>query len=497
MKECSELLPFPTPSSEKAPRRVRTVFAATALLCALSAVAGCGGSVGDGRGSVSKAPGLAVGDLPPHSPVAAVGSPEGTPVAGNPGSTQIAAASTTTRPQAESELQPPAVSPIDLPQIDGAVIALLAPLTGRHAKAGQSLLDGAQMALFDVRNPDVRLVPIDTRGTENGTRAATRKAIESGARIILGPLLANSVLAAKPVATPLGIPLIAFSNSVSVAGDGVYLAGFTPEQQVRTIVQDAIAEGRLNFAVLAPSNDYGEVAVSAMQRTLNEYGAVMTKLSFYDPGGTDFSGPIRQISNYDERHKALLEQRAELAENDDEASKLALKALENLDTVGDPPFDAILVPAISEQRLRIISAQLAFFDVDQPIVRVLGLQPWDNFGDLSKEPGLIGSRYPAPPSEQRAAFVQRYGQVYGYRPARLASLAYDVMALASGLAKQGDNADFSDAALTNPTGFFGAEGLFRFLPNGVAERGYAILEITQQGTRTLRPAPTTFTPAIN
>ncbi len=481
-------------SSNRLRQAMRIGFAALAVAGIL---AGCGGGNKHSRlvNKTSILP-LPTGNVPPHSPMATVGNPEGAPLtAGQTGVAPIAAAGGAST--SESELQGPAAELLDIKIVEGAPIALLAPLSGAHAKAGKSLLDGAQMALFDIGNPDARLLPFDTRGTTGGAATAVRQALEQGARIILGPLLAGSVEAAKPLATSRGVPMIAFSNSSAVAEEGVYLAGFTPEQQVRAVVGDAIAEGRLNFAVLAPSNAYGEVVVAALQRTATDYGASITKLNFYNPQGTDFSGPIRSISNYDQRHKALIKQRRELAGNEDEASKRALRALENLDTVGDPPFDAILVPATSAQTLRILSAQLAYFDVDQPIVRILGLQPWDNFGNISNEPALIGARYPAPPSDKRAVFAQRYAQTFGYSPARLASLAYDITALAVSLAKSGRDADFSAASLTNPNGYNGTEGLFRFRQNGVAERGYAIMEITKGGTQTLLPAPTSFSPAIN
>lgn len=470
-----------------------------ALAACLAILAGCG-SVSQGSGRVSKTAILPIpgSNAPPHSPMATVGNPEGAPLtADGAGQARIAVSAGSGAASSESDLQGPAVGLNDIKIVEGAPVALLAPLSGVHAKAGRSLLDGAQMALFEIGNPDVRLLPFDTRGTARGARDAMSAALESGARIILGPLLASSLEAVKAQAIARRVPVISFSNSTNVAEPGVYLAGFTPEQQVRVIAADAIAEGRLNFAVLAPSNDYGEVVVSALQKTVTEYGATIAKLAFYDPSGTDFSAPIRRIANYDERHKALLKQRKELKANDDEASKLALKALENLDTIGDPPFDAILLPATSAQTLRIISAQLAFYDVDQPIVRILGLQPWDGFGNISNEPALIGARYPAPPADKRAIFTQRYARTFGYAPARLASIAYDVMALAASLAKQGDNADYSPETLANRNGYNGTEGLFRFRENGVAERGYAILEITEQGPQILFPAPTSFAPAIN
>jgi branched-chain amino acid transport system substrate-binding protein len=61
------------------------------------------------------------------------------------------------------------------------------------------------------------------------------------------------------------------------------------------------------------------------------------------------------------------------------------------------------------------------------------------------------------------------------------------------LARLGGGAgDFSAAAITNPSGFVGVDGIFRFQPDGLVQRGLAVLEIQRQGTKTVSPAPETF-----
>lgn len=379
----------------------------------------------------------------------------------------------------------------------GAQVALLAPLTGQHAAIGKGMLETAQLALFDMRKPNLTLMPIDTKGTPEGAVNAARQAIARGVDMIIGPLLAESVNAVGPITRSADVPVLAFSNTPSVAGDGIYVMGFTPDQQVQTIIEFAVAEGITRFAVLAPRNAYGEVVVGAFQRTVAQYRASITRLAFIEPGETDFSDTIRRISDYDQRRKDLLKLMAELEEKDDEASRAALARLQDQDTLGDPDFQAILIPATSSVLLQTLAAQLAYYDVDQPAVRVLGLQLWDEFGNLSREPSLSGAWYAAPPSETREKFDARYQSVYGRKPARLAWLAYDVTALAAVLAGDGDEPRYSEDALTNEQGFAGVEGIFRILPSGVAERSFEIREITGQGVRAIRPAPARFDALIN
>ena len=78
-------------------------------------------------------------------------------------------------------------------------------------------------------------------------------------------------------------------------------------------------------------------------------------------------------------------------------------------------------------------------------------------------------------------------------PLRLSSLAYDATALASVIAKTATDAQpYTTSAITNPRGFAGIDGIFRFRADGLSERGLAILEIRSGRAKVVDPAPTAF-----
>ena len=88
------------------------------------------------------------------------------------------------------------------------------------------------------------------------------------------------------------------------------------------------------------------------------------------------------------------------------------------------------------------------------------------------------------------AHQERARGLAGRPPPRLATLAYDAVALAGALARQND---FSVAAITQPNGYAGLDGLFRFRPDGTADRALAVMEIRRAQTPVVvRPAPQTF-----
>lgn len=403
-------------------------------------------------------------------------------------------------PQPPPQVAPrpaPAVTPPPLaeqpaaPKDDKVRVGLLLPLTGTNAALGQSMLDAAQMALFDLGDDKFTLLPRDTQGSPGIAATAAQGLIEEGAGIILGPLFGAEAAAVKPVAAPAGKSVLSFSSDWNVAGGGVWTLGFQPQEQVRRVVGLSAARGLLRFGVVAPSTPYGDAAVQSLRDAVEQAGGTLTKVERYTAGATNLTELVKRLSDFDQRQAALGAERTRLQALGDPESLAALRRLSNADTFGPLPFDAVLI-AEGGQTLRELAALFPFFDIDPGPVRMLGTGLWDEAG-LGREAALVGGWFAAPAPEGRDAFEARFQQTYGYRPHRLATLAYDATALAAALSRGGQG--FTVPTLTNPNGFAGAEGIFRLLPTGIAERGLAVMEVTRTGTQQVDPAPQSFVPA--
>ncbi|MDH5749092.1 MAG: penicillin-binding protein activator, partial [Rhodospirillales bacterium] len=376
-----------------------------------------------------------------------------------------------------------------------ARVALLLPLSGPASTVGRAMQDAAQLAMFSFADEKFELLFHDTGGTPEGARAAAQMAIGDGADLILGPLLAPSVRAVADAARAANLPVIAFSSDRTVAGGGIYTMGFFPHAEVNRVVRFARARGLIRFAALAPANDYGRTVVGALENVAAAVGAVVVQVSYYDPLATDFSPVVRQLANYGGRRQALIDQRAALEARDDDIAKRALERLRAHQTIGDLPFDALLV-ADGGKRLQAVAALLPFYDIDPKKVQMLGTGQWDEAG-TGAEPALVGGWYAAPAPEDRKEFESQYTALFGKAPHRLATLAYDATALAAVLARSKDGPDMSHRAITSANGFAGRDGIFRFPPEGVAERGLAVLKAQPQGAEVISKSPETFEPAIN
>ena len=370
-------------------------------------------------------------------------------------------------------------------------VGLLVPLTGILASEGETLLDAAQLALFESADENFVLKPYDTQGTPEGALIAAKNLINGGVSLILGPLLSEEVRILIPVVRSSGVNLVAFSTDTKVAGDGVYLLGYTSHQQVERITRFAYESGLKRFGILAPRSAYGHAIANQTRSVVSKLGAEFTNVAFYEKDISDAEEVVRLFADYERRKNNLEKKRASLNKRQNEISKRALRRLEGLDTLGEVPYDALVLPE-GGKNLRQLVSLLSYYDVDPAKVRFLGTGLWDN-EEIIGDPMLIGGWYVGPPPEAGESFFQRFKEIYGYAPNRRATLAYDATALAVILSETLSNSPFTRDNLTNSRGFLGVGGIFRFSSDGLPERGLAVMEIRGSNhIKVISPPPTSF-----
>jgi ABC-type branched-subunit amino acid transport system substrate-binding protein len=351
----------------------------------------------------------------------------------------------------------PALPPPPPPNPGGVRVGLILPTSagGNAGAAAQAMRNAADMAIAEFNGPNIQLLAKDDAGTTAGAQAATQEAIDQGAEILLGPLFAHSVAAARQQASGRGVPIIAFSTDTSVAAPGVYLLSFLPESDVDRVVSYAASQGKHSFIALLPSNAYGSVVEAEFRQVVTLRGGRVAALQHYAEGRSKVDEAVRVVASAVTGADALF-----LADS------------------GEPVGDAITALMTAGVNLRRLVP--------------LGTQLWDD-PRIFANPALEGGWYPAPDPAGFRAFAGRYRSRYGQEPPRPAALAYDAVALVAALAKtQAPGQRFSADTLTNPSGFAGIDGVFRFRRDGTNQRGLAIMRVTPNGPEVIASAPRTF-----
>lgn len=330
-----------------------------------------------------------------------------------------------------------------------AKVALLIPLTGKGSDTGQAMLNAAQLAMFDLNASSLfELIPQDTG---EGAVHAAQSAIGSGANMILGPLFSEDAKAIAPLAAQNNLNVVSFSTDTSAASNSTYLMGFMPHTQVEQILLYAAGQGKHRIALIAPRNVYGDSVAASFADITRRYNIGNAGIIRTNTGAVPANADLTP-----------------------------LKAASGVDAV------LIASPALDANK---ISNALTAAGFTPSALQRLGTGLWDQ-PDAPKLSGLQDAWYAASSPRLRSRFESRYFETYGTQAPRVASLAYDATALAVVLAKSGRG--FGRDALTNPNGFFGIDGVFRFQANGLAERGLAILQIQNGSAHVLLDAPQRF-----
>ncbi|MGQ0484733.1 MAG: penicillin-binding protein activator [Hyphomicrobiales bacterium] len=335
----------------------------------------------------------------------------------------------------------------------GSKVALLLPLSapGETQRIAIALKQAAEMALADTGG-GVSFIVKDTGGSPNGAKAAADAALNEGARLILGPLLAEEVRAVDPVAQSRGINVIAFSSASAVAGNGTFLMSFLPEEEIAGVLRFATSKGYRSIAALYPASQYGAAVERSLVQAAGQYGASIVSRQRY-------------------------------ARVDDSIAESAAQIAPALQGQGA----ALLLPESGEILAKIGTA-LSENGITPGNVKILGTGQWDDAATRNV-PIAMGGWYAGVAPDLVARFDQKYAALHGAKPPRLASLAYDAATLAVNLARRGD---FSTAAIAGAQGYQGANGLFRFRDSGLIERGLAILQMGPGGPDVIASAPTAF-----
>jgi ABC-type branched-subunit amino acid transport system substrate-binding protein len=243
--------------------------------------------------------------------------------------------------------------------------------------------------------------------------------------------------------------MIAFSTDATAASDGVYLLSFLIQSYTDRIVDFAVSRGKKNFAILAPDNDYANVAVNEFKSEATRAGGNVVAVARYAPGqaGGAAANLMRDAPNAD-----------------------AVFVPEQADSLGG------VASAITSAGLK---------------TQILGTGVW-NDPRVASIPALQGAWYSAPESSGFAAFAKRYRDKHHSDPPRLATLSYDAVSLVAALAHSQNGQRYKPAVLANPSGFNGADGLFRFRADGLNDRGLTVVQIGTGGVEVISPAPKSF-----
>jgi branched-chain amino acid transport system substrate-binding protein len=329
-------------------------------------------------------------------------------------------------------------------------VALLLPITGPDADVGQGIANATTLALLEMRNSNIRMTTYDTA---LGVDAAARKAVADGNRLILGPLRSDDVVAVANVAGPAKVPVISFSNDVGAAGRNVFVMGHLPNQSIDRVIKYAKTQGINRFGGIVSKDVYGQRALSNMTSSVRAAGGTLVSIQEID-GST--------------------------ASVDSATKRLAAAGAVDAVLIADSGRVAMAtVPVLRRNGVK--------------TAKILGTDRWDVDTTLSSNAAMRGAWFASVPDANYRTYANNYRARFGTAPLRITSLGYDSVLLVIRVTQNWKiGTAFPISRLTDPEGFGGIDGAFRFFPNGQSERMLEVQEVQAGKYTVIDAAPAQF-----
>lgn len=350
------------------------------------------------------------------------------------------------------------------PAIDTAApvpVALLVPAGSGQAGdelLARSLQNAARLAIADLGAVKIDLRVYNTAGQPAQAQAMATRAIDEGARIILGPVFAQEANAAGVAAAAKGVNVLAFSNNPDIAGGNVFILGPTFQNSAARLAGYAVRQGKGRIMVVHDQNAAGLLGRAAIERAVAANG-----------------GQIVGVGSYEFSQNGVVQAAPQIV-----AQARAASA------------DALFLTADTAGALPLVTQLLADNGMSPAVTQFIGLTRWDIPQATLALPGVQGGWFALPDPSLYQQYQSRYLAAFGEAPHPISGLAYDGIAAIGALVKQGRSNALTGAALTTGAGFVGVNGVFRLRSDGTNERGLAVAQIRDRQVVIIDPAPRSF-----
>ena len=300
-------------------------------------------------------------------------------------------------------------------------IGLIAPLTGEFAELGNSLLYSSQLALDEIGDKNVFIVPRDAGHNDKEKLNNAIKDIKSkGIKIILGPINNKDF---KEVKKFNDLVFISPSNISPKFTDNIISIGVSLESQLISLIDFIKKEKRNKTVIMFPENQY----TSLIEQKLKEMNLTNIRTFKYNPNPQVLTGEIETLTNYTQRKNNLKLRKKMFEDKDDEQSTKELERLEQLYTLGDVNFDSVIIIDFGNN-LKSVLTSLVYTDVNQDKVLFTTVNQWFD-ESIFYENTIKNIYYPSVNYKEFKKYNKNYFERFNKYPNEITILTYDALGL--------------------------------------------------------------------
>ena len=336
-------------------------------------------------------------------------------------------------------------------------IGLLVPLTGKNSEIGQSIIKSTRLAVNQINNLSIEIIPKDTASNPERTLRSAKELSELGVKIVIGPVFNKNLIYLNELSELIFLSLTNKSDNKS---KNIINAGINATSQLKAIKKFIGLNEIKKTIFLTPDVGYKNEIKKAISvskiKIIEDY--------IYDTDPTKLTQQIEKITNYGRRKQNLEDEINRLERSDIDNKERLIEILKKKDTLGNVRFDSIIIADFDES-LKSVTTSLLYTDISPKKKYFITLNQWFD-ESLLEETSSQPIYFPSINKKNYEDFSLVYFEKYNQYPNQLSFLSFDLIGLVYFLILQNESI-IDERIFTKKTLFKGKVGIFEIKNNKI------------------------------
>jgi len=336
-------------------------------------------------------------------------------------------------------------------------IGLLVPLTGKNSEIGQSIVKAVRLAINQINNLSIEVIPRDTASSPEITLRSAKELESLGVKIVIGPVFNQNLIYLDELN---GLIFLSLTNKNNNGSRNIINAGINATSQLNAIKKFIKLKGIKKTIFLTPDVGYK----NEIEQAISHSKIKIIKNHIYNTDPTQLTKQIEIITGYENRKQNLEDEVKRLEESDEVDKEKLIERLLKKDTLGDVKFDSIIIADFDES-LKGVTTSLLYTDISPKEKYLITLNQWFD-ESLLKEISSQPLYFPSINKKNYENFSSEYFVKYNQYPNQLSFLSFDLVGLVYYLILQ-NNSIVDEKIFTKKTLFKGKVGIFEIKDNKI------------------------------
>ena len=355
-------------------------------------------------------------------------------------------------------------------------VAILVPLSGKVKAVGESIVNSAEMSIFNNNKKNIVLKIYDTKGTTFGAVEALNKAVKDGIDVVIGPLFSEETKAVKNIIKKNNLISFSLSNDESLKNiDNVFVTGSIPEQEIQTLISYMMENDFYNYVALMPNSSHGALMNKILRNTILNKDGLLIKTDYYEPNENNMLLKINDLVNFYEVPQTIFE---DYEKKKLENKLLGLEEPELIIQEDEKIYPQALFIPDGGSKAEEIANLLFINQKNDRYIQLIGTSKLDGDINIQNNPYMDKVIFVGSNPSKYQKFYDDYLKIFRKEPIKITSMVYDLINVIDKFyEKFEDGYVVNKRALLDPNGFDGIDGKFRFLPNGLIDRQLYVIQL--------------------